>query len=54
MRDIARAALWRDIVGFIPVHTSFLMFGLWFGAYHSKLEVLQFLKLPDPASSCGG
>jgi len=46
MRDIARAALWRDIVGFIPVHTSFLMFGLWFGAYHSKLEVLQFLKLP--------
>jgi uncharacterized protein (DUF2235 family) len=46
MRDIVRAALWRDIVGFIPVYTGFLMFGLWFGAYHTKLEVLHFLKLP--------
>jgi uncharacterized protein (DUF2235 family) len=46
MRDIVRAALWRDIVGFIPVYTCFLMFGLWFGAYHTKLEALRFLKLP--------
>jgi predicted branched-subunit amino acid permease len=46
MRDIVRAALWRDIVGFIPVYTGFLIFGLWFGVYHTKLEILQFLKLP--------
>jgi hypothetical protein len=46
MREIVRAALWRDIVGFIPVYTGFLMFGLRFGAYHTNLPVLQFLKLP--------
>jgi uncharacterized protein (DUF2235 family) len=46
MREIVRAALWRDIVGFIPVYAGFLTFGLWFGAYHTKLPALQFLKLP--------
>jgi hypothetical protein len=35
MRDVTGVALWRDMVGFIPVYTSFLVFGLWFGAYHA-------------------
>lgn len=30
LRDILRQALWRDILGFIPVYTGFLLFGLWF------------------------
>lgn len=52
MREIVRSALWRDIVGFIPVYTSFLIFGLWFGAYHTNLKVLQFLKFPGSGFEC--
>lgn len=46
MRDVAGVALWRDIVGFIPVYTCFLMFGLWFGAYYSSWNPLENLQLP--------
>ncbi|MGD0777344.1 MAG: DUF2235 domain-containing protein, partial [Candidatus Solibacter sp.] len=35
MRDVAGVALWRDMVGLIPVYASFLAFGLWFGAYYA-------------------
>lgn len=30
LRKLVREALWRDIIGFIPVYTIFLMFGLKF------------------------
>jgi hypothetical protein len=46
MRDVAGVALWRDIVGFIPVYTCFLMFGFWLGAYHLSWDLLKNLQLP--------
>jgi hypothetical protein len=46
MRDVVGVALWRDIVGFIPVYTSFLMFGLWFGASYSGSNLLALLQGP--------
>jgi uncharacterized protein (DUF2235 family) len=46
MRDVVSVALWRDIVGFIPVYTCFLMFGLWFGAYYSDSNLLELLQGP--------
>jgi hypothetical protein len=32
MTGIVRQALWRDAFGFIPVYSSVLLFGLWYGA----------------------
>jgi hypothetical protein len=40
MREVAGLALWRDMVGFIPVYAGFLLFGLWFGAYYANWHSL--------------
>jgi hypothetical protein len=36
MSAVVREALYRDIIGFIPVYTAVFTFGLWFG--YSQLE----------------
>jgi uncharacterized protein (DUF2235 family) len=36
MSAVVREALYRDIIGFIPVYSGVFLFGLWFG--HSQLE----------------
>ncbi len=36
MSAVVREALYRDIIGFIPVYTGVFTFGLWFG--YSQLE----------------
>jgi hypothetical protein len=46
MRDVVAVALWRDVLGFIPVYTCFLTFGLWFGAYYSGSNLFMFLQGP--------
>jgi uncharacterized protein (DUF2235 family) len=40
MRSVVRAALWRDIFGFIPVYTLVCCFGVWFGAEKLKWPFL--------------
>ena len=36
MSSVVREALYRDIIGFIPVYSAVFTFGLWYG--HSQLE----------------
>jgi uncharacterized protein (DUF2235 family) len=46
LRDVVGEALWRDMVGFIPVYTAFLVFGLWFGALRLHWSPPGFLQTP--------
>ena len=40
VRSLIREALWRDVIGFIPVYTLVMGFGLWFGAHQLKWKFL--------------
>jgi hypothetical protein len=48
LRSVLRQALWRDILGFIPVYGCTLGFGLWFAAQQLGWEIsaYQFKGLP--------
>ena len=43
LRKVLREALWRDIIGFIPVYTIFLLFGLKFATLVSKADWMALL-----------
>jgi hypothetical protein len=45
---VLREALWRDIIGFIPVYACTLAFGLWFAATQLgwKLPAYEFQGVP--------
>jgi uncharacterized protein (DUF2235 family) len=44
MRDLLREALWRDMLGFIPVYSLVFLFGLWIAA--TWLPWFDFLRWP--------
>ena len=48
MRRAVRQALWRDVVGFIPVYTVVFGYGLWFASHSLSVEFhfLDFLNTP--------
>ena len=43
MSAVVREALYRDIIGFIPVYTGVFTFGLWFGSSQLEWSWLQIL-----------
>ncbi len=44
MRELLGLALWRDMLGFIPVYSLVFLFGLWFASRY--LPSFEFLKQP--------
>lgn len=52
MTSLVRQALWRDVVGFIPVYTVIMLLGLWFAAarlgWSDYWKPLQYLWLVVP------
>ena len=48
MREALRQSLWRDLFGLIPIYSTVIAFGLWFGASHLDWDwpKRQYLHVP--------
>jgi hypothetical protein len=46
MRLVVREALWRDIIGLIPVYTAVFAFGLWFAGTYFDVALFRALNHP--------
>ena len=50
MSAVVREALYRDIIGFIPVYSGVFMFGLWYGYSQLQWSWLSTHVRPKPIS----